>query len=255
MLKTIKGKVIAGTVSVVLLSSAGAAFANSDASSNLQNWYNAKFGEAKVSVIKDAATYSTGNLFWLGTENIGHKRDATSIIGDAKTLAINTSTTNINSESQKHILALNNKKDEILSGIGPQFDVISADATTAMNAAGDVTKALLIADLTRHTEGKGKEALKKVDEDLTSVKTVAVADLQTAINNAKNELTTKLNEEKNLTVTEIKAMIDAKIVELRKDITDSKEKMVEAQKALIATKALEYENAAKKEMEDLVNGI
>ncbi len=40
MLKTIKGKVIAGTVSVVLLSSAGAAFASSNAGAKLQNWYD-----------------------------------------------------------------------------------------------------------------------------------------------------------------------------------------------------------------------
>jgi uncharacterized protein YdbL (DUF1318 family) len=255
MIKTIKGKVVAGTVAVTLFAGAGAAFGYSDAGTNLQNWYKAKFTQNQVAVVGETGIYSGLKLAGLSAENIRHKLDSTTKINNTRNTAILDSTTKINSESQEHINAVNSQRGEIMGGIATQFDQLSENATALMEKAGEETSKLLIADLQRHTDGVGGAAVAKVGGDLATVKTAAVSNLQTAIANAKSDILAELAKEKNLTIKEIKAMIDQKIVELRRLITESKDGMITAQQNLIKEKATELELEATTEMDALVDGI
>ncbi|MEI4770645.1 hypothetical protein WAX74_13500 [Psychrobacillus sp. FJAT-51614] len=255
MIKTLKGKVVAGTVAVTLFAGAGVAFGASDAGTNLQNWYNAKFTKDKIEVSGTAVVYSGAKLFGLGLENIKHKGEVAGQIKQTREQATSNTTSNINSKSVEHIKSINDQKTEILKNIGTQFDELYTDATSLMNKAGEESSKTLIKDLEKYSGNQGSTAIVTVESDLTGIKNTAVSNLQTAITNAKTDLEAKLKTEKDLTISEIKTMVDNKIIEIRNEIVKSRNDMISAQQKLINAKATEIETAAMGEMDALVSGI
>lgn len=255
MLKTIKGKVIAGTVSVTLLAGAGAAFASSNAGQNLQNWYNGQFNSATNSVSSQSYGYVNGKVGELVAEYNGLKSAATTSINGTR----DSSTTRVNnvieSEKQAHIDAINNQKAEISGYMATQFDGLSTYASGLINQAGIDAVTYANTNLGAHASDVGGDAVDKLSTDVVAASEAAVAALETAISTAKGELNAQLALETTATVTEIKGMVDAKIVELRNTITQIKDDLVLAQQNLINAEALKQLNDAKEDLQSVVNGI
>ena len=255
MLKTVKGKVIAGTVTAVLVSGAGVAFGASNAGAKLEAWYDGKFDVASENIERDVAANVQGRINGLVTEYNGVKSAAgTSISGDG-TSAYNTASGNIDTETQEHINAIAAQQLEIEGYMDDQFTALSSFADGLINQAGTAALGYANRDLTSYTGTKGEAARASLTTELGTDTSEAVAELQQAISDAKGDLQGQLNTLEASTTTDIIAAIDAKIIELRGKITDKRDALVAAQKVLIDNKALELETAAKQALQDVVNGI
>ena len=255
MLKTVKGKVIAGTVAVTLFAGAGAAFGASNAGANLKAWYDGQFSNASGQIEEAVASNVEGRINGLVTEYNGLKTGATNSINDTKTEESTTKSKNISDEAQAHIDNINAEKAHIDTYLAGQFDSLRGFANGLINHAGTAALNYANNDLTAHTGTKGTAALGALETDLNTTTTQAKDDLHTAIDNAKNSLQAQLDAEETATTAEIIALIDAKINYLRTEITAKRDALVVVQQGLIKTKAGELEAAAKKSLQDIVDGI
>ncbi|MCZ8537285.1 hypothetical protein M9R32_08845 [Paenisporosarcina quisquiliarum] len=255
MLKTIKGKVIAGTVSVALLSSAGVAFANSSAGDNLENWYENQFGAASSDIVDGVESHVTSNLNGWATEYAGLRAAAGTSIGNDRDAAKELASTNIDNRTQEHIDSINSMQIEIEGYMNGQFAALETAADTLILQAGNAATNYANNDLTGFTGSQGDAARASLITDLGNKQTEAVTALQTAIAEAKADLQGQLDANETATTQAIKDAIDAKIVELRGTITQKRDDLVAAQKVLIDAKALELENAAKAALQTVVDGI
>ncbi len=255
MLKTVKGKVIAGTVAVTLFAGAGAAFGASDAGENFRAWYDGQFRSASNDVKKDVTAYAALKVPGLVNEYNGIKKDAAKEIKDSGDTNAKNSKTDIQNAAQEHIDEVKFSHEEIDGFLKGQFIEISVAAQKAIDDASIEIDKYASNDLSIQSGKNGEDAMKFVDAELGKSKEQAVKDLNEAIAVAKGDLSTKLKNEKNLTTVKIKGMIDQEIKDLRKIITDKKAELVAVQVALIEKKAADLELAAINELNSIVSNI
>jgi hypothetical protein len=255
MLKTIKSKVIAGTVSVVLLSSAGAAFASQDAGDNLKAWFNGQFNASSKQVSDQSYAYVNGKVGSLVNEYNGLKTTATNSINTKAGVTKTSTNTNVKNASDAYISDLNTEKADIDSYLVGEFDALSNFAQTLIDNAGTQAVGYANTNLGKHASDKGAAATTQMTNDINSATTTTKAQLVAAIAAAKGSLQADLNTETALTVTDIKARVDAKISELRTQITGINNGFIATQEANIVAAALILENAAKAELQLVVDGI
>lgn len=255
MFKTVKGKVVAGVVTVGLLSSVGAVFANTDAGAKLQTWYDKQFNGASTVVKGASAAYGLSKVPGLTKEYNTIKTGAGTDINTAKDSKTGEANSSIQNAAQSRIDNVNKQKDAIKANMNAQFAQLFAEAQMAINQAGDSAYAWAQNDLGKYTSDNGAKALAEMDTELTATKKKAVDDLSKAINKAKFELGLQLGVNTVLTTKQINNAIDAKIAELRTKINQTASDLVEAQKALIAQKAADYVTAAETELDTVIDGI
>ncbi|WP_394188344.1 hypothetical protein [Paenisporosarcina quisquiliarum] len=255
MLKTIKGKVIAGTVSVTLLAGAGAAFASSNAGANLKDWYDGQFNTASGNIQSDVATNVQNRINGLASEYNGLKSAAGNSISTDGTTATATASGNIDTAAQEHIDAINAEKVHIQGYMAGQFASLETFADGLINQAGTAAVNYANNDLTNYTGAQGVAARTSLTTALEDDTEDAVAELQQAISAAQGELQGQLNSLEDSTTENIIDAIDAKIEELRLTITAKRDALVAAQKVLIDAKAVELEEAAKAALQAEVDGI
>lgn len=255
MFKTVKGKVIAGTMVFGLVTGAGVAFGATDAGTNLKNWYDGQFGKASTNVAGQVAAYAGGKVDGLAVEYNGLKTDATNSINAKGVAQAGVANENIEKQSREHIDAIKEEQAHINTYLSGQFDSLSNFANGLINQAGDDALQYAKNDLREYTGAAGNAANEKVKTDVKAVTTQAVKDLEDTINGAKQGLQGQLDKETGLTVTEIKGLIDEKIKELRTEITNVKNKLVTDQEKIITMTAKGLQLEAEKAMKALVDGI
>ncbi|MEK5208869.1 hypothetical protein [Psychrobacillus sp. FSL H8-0510] len=256
MLKTVKGKVIAGTVAVTLLAGTGAAFGSSlDAGQKLKAWYDGKFGQSTGEMVSDVEADVTGRINGLATEYEGLKTAATNSINQTKATESTAKSSSIDAEAQAHIDSINAKEAQISGYMATQFDILLGTANILINQAGTTATNYANTDLENHTGTKGTTARNELTEELTAATKTATDELSAEILAAKTALQTQLDNEKSATTAEIKAAIDAKINSLRTSITKKKDDLVVAQQVLITAKAVELEGLAIGELDTIVGNI
>lgn len=255
MIKTLKGKVVAGTVAVTLVAGAGVAFGNSDAGLNLKNWYNAQFKSATGNVTEQVANYGATEAGKALEEYNTIKTNAGDSIGVTGETSTATASGNIEKRSQEHIDSIKAEKAKIETYLAGQFDSLSTFTQGLINDAGKEALNYANKDLTNYTGEAGSAAVEKVNTDVKAATEVAVNDLKETINWAKSDLQAQLDKETDLTVEEIKGMIDAKIVELRGEITKKTNALVKEQQRIITMTAKSLQLAGEAELDNLVSGI
>lgn len=255
MIKTIKGKVIAGTVAVTLFAGAGVAFGASDAGTNLKAWYDGQFKQASADVGVQVATYAGSKVDGLTKEYNGLKTEATNSINKQGEFVTGVAQDNIDEKSREHIDAIKDQKKHIEGYLATQFDSLSTFTNGLIEQAGKDALDYANRDLTAHTGAAGKVAIDKMNTDVKATTAQAVKDLKETIDWAKTDLQAQLDKESDLTVEEIKGLIDAKIIELRKEVTIKRNALVKEQERIITMTAKGLQLAAEAEMEAIVRGI
>jgi hypothetical protein len=254
-MKSVKTKVLSGVVAVGLLSGVGAAFASTDAGTNLQSWYNGKFGQSAKSIQNQTTSYALGKVPALTNEYNGLRTGATNSINGTK----NTSTSNANvaitSAKNEHLDALAGQKLAIQNHLQSQFDGIQQAADTIIGQVGLQAIAYANQDLTKLTGDTGSAALTQLTTDLNKSSDDAVKELNAAIVAAKADLQKELDDATASRIGNIKGIIDRKIDELRNTITAKKNDLVVAQQALITAKAQELQDAAIDDLDAVVANI
>lgn len=255
MIKTVKGKVIAGTMVFGLVTGAGVAFGATDAGTNLKNWYDGQFGKASENVAGQVAAYAGGKVEGLTVEYKGLKTDATNSINEKGVAQAGVANKNIEKLSREHIDAIKDQQAHINTYLSGQFDSLSIFAKGLINQAGDDALKYAKNDLGEYTGAAGNAANEKVKTDVKAVTNEAIKDLEDTINAAKADLQAQLDKETDLTVTEIKGLIDAKINELRTKITKINDGLVAEQVKIITMTAKGLQLEAERAMKALVDGI
>ena len=237
MIKTVKGKVIAGTIAVTLLSGAGVAFGASGAGENLKAWFETQFGIAKNDMETEVTDYANEKKEALNAEFNELKTGATTKINTTEGTARSSANSNIEQELNEHLESIDTKKVELERYMNNQFSRILKDAEQRIFDAG--------------TEASRKA----LNTELSNTTNKAVTDLRTAIENAKSGLQSKLDEKSSDTTDEIKVLIDDRVEEVSVWVTMMTNFMVQEREDLIIARALELENTAIVEMQSLVDGI
>ncbi|MEK5389641.1 hypothetical protein NSQ59_04545 [Margalitia sp. FSL K6-0131] len=255
MLKTVKGKIVAGVVSVGLLSGVGAAFASMDIGKQLQNWYGKTLPLYTNQLSQDVTADVIKKTAGLPAEYDKLKNDTGKAIDDAKGVQTTAAKGEISNALNSRLTALNSEKENIKSDVEARFAKILADAKDAINKAGTVASQMADQDLTNYTSDKGTKARAAMDAELNKQKDQAASDLQKAITLAKSEIQGKLKLSTGGTRQEIGKAIDAKIAELRTLITKKAGELLEKEKQLIAERAAQDVQAAEDALDGVVAGI
>lgn len=255
MIKTVKGKVLAGTLAFGLVAGTGVAFGATDAGTNLKAWYDVQFGKSSTAITEQVATYAGSKVEGLAMEYNGLKTDATNSINEKGEFVAGVASDNIDAMSREHIDAIKEEQAHINTYLAGQFDSLSNFASGLIDGAGKEALAYAERDLGKYTGDAGNTANEKVKTDVNAVTAQAISELEDTINAAKADLQAKLDKETGLTVTEIKGLIDAKISELRTKITTMKNKLVTEQVKIITMTAKGLQLAAEAQMKALVDSI
>lgn len=255
MIKTVKGKVIAGTVAVTLFAGSGVAFGATDAGTKFQTWYNNQFKSEKSLVESDAETKVNDLKTNLETIYKGRQEVASSRITEIKKGQIGEKNESINAQAQEHITLVNSKKAEISSLMKNQFDELLNDANKLIQKTGDQELNKYKKALPEYTKGLGDAAILEIEQELQETTRKAVSKLEAAIIEAQNSLLEDLDTESGLTKDQITAKITAKTAEVRSAIVEQRNELVIKQKELIEKAANKLDKDAEKQLQDIVNGI
>lgn len=255
MMKTVKGKIVTGVVAVGLLSGVGAAFADTNAGQALQNWYDSQFKTSSTSIATSATNHVKGKVGSLTTEYKNLKSSVTSQINGESDSQVTAKTSTINGKKAEYVKQVTDKKTIISDGMEAQFRGIKAYADGLIEKGGKDALNYANRDLTKQAGKDGAAAITNMDTRITAAKDQAKSELDTAITNAKHDLTVQLAGETNKTTQDINNAIDAKIVELRGLINQRVQELVQEQQALIQAQATVDEQAAMDELDGVVQGI
>ncbi|MGE8203441.1 hypothetical protein ACQKP0_02675 [Heyndrickxia sp. NPDC080065] len=255
MLKSVKGKIVTGVVTIGLLSGVGAAFAYTDAGVKLQAWYDAQFKLSSKTVDKEAQDYSISKLMDFDTTYLSLKDSTEKDINEGKDFQINMVNKNINTEKNRQINLLNDKKAKIQAGMDAEFNLLVDKTNKSFNQAFDKVYSLYETKLKKDTDTVGAAAMKEVESELTKSKDAAVKELKDAIAAAKAELQAQLDSKTTVAITDIKAAIDVKTKQISDLLTKKADEFLENQKRYIGDKAQELEKAAIDELNKVVDGI
>ncbi|WP_144510797.1 hypothetical protein [Bacillus sp. FJAT-22090] len=255
MIKTVKGKVIAGTVAVTLFAGSGVAFGASDAGIKIKAWYDVQFGKTSANVETNYQAYQKDKLDGFATEVKDLKENATKKIDEGAAKQIADKSKNINDQKNEHIDAIKGEKAKIEGYMDSQFKTLSDAAKNKINSAADEALNSAEAEMLKHTNTEGAEALAFVQKEIKASTASAVDELKKAIADAKLDLQIELESKSTATVNELKGVIDTKINILIKNINLTTTKLVAGHNRIIMGQAEGLEQIAKKEMKDLVDGI
>ena len=250
-----KSKVVAVAAAFVLVSGASIAFGASDAGSKLKEWYDAQFGQASANIETTTDEYFDNHKAAWDIEFNGMKEVATTKINNSRDTQTSKASTNIGKKLGEHRDAIDNKRAEIERNMNRQFSIIKDEAVEMIRITGNEMSAIAETEMYRHAGVEGGAALESVNTELTATTNQAISDLEEAIENAKATLQEQLNNNQTKSIEEINGLIDKKVDDVRIWATFMTNFAVQQQTDLIEAKAKELEEAAKKAMQDLVDGI
>lgn len=255
MLKTIKGKVIAGVAAVVLISGATAAFGATDSGGKLKEWFEAQFGIAKAEVEGDTDAYFSEGYDGLNDQLEGLKSDATSKINNSADKSTRDSKANIGKAANEHIGSITSKRAELEGYMDSEFAKLVEAADARILKTRNSFSRYADKEMGSHTGTAGVAARDFVDAELKTATTQALSDIQAAIDAAKADLQALLDQKATATTDEIKGLIDTSVAGTSYWITSMTNYMVQEQEELIEAAAGALEKDAKQQMQDLVDGI
>lgn len=248
-LNTVKSKMVAGVAAVTLFSGVGFVAANTDAGGALQGWYNKAFGTASTEMAVDTAKHGASGIGEFTLHSAAETKDAVNAINSTKNEEKKAKTDSINAAKQSHINSVNAKEAEIKGYMEAQFDQLSKKSIDTFNFTSNLAYSGAEFGLTLTANATGASALKVLEKELNAEKAKAVSELDKRIVKAKEDLFQQLQSEKTATIEEIKTAIDAKIAQLKIDITAKKDALVKAHQDKLVAKANEIEAAAKAELD------
>lgn len=254
-MKGIKGKILAGAVSVSILLGSGLVLANTDAGAQLKAWYNAKLQASFTTIYNTLYAYAESLVPGLLEYKNNLKKDAVDAIKTEAQTVITNSNSKIDSALQEHLDSLNAAKEEILNGMESDYTTWKEEkiawAEPQLNQLqSDVQNEINTAITNQYTTSKYE-----VTTQVTATKNSAVASLENAINEAKNAITGEMNTNEANTINDLKTYLDDQVATRKATITEATNTLKAEKIEDIKKEGTIIVEEAKAALDALVSGI
>jgi vacuolar-type H+-ATPase subunit E/Vma4 len=254
-IKSFKGKVAVVGVGIIMLGSAGVAFASTDAGEQLRTWYNGMFDQSVSEIEADTEDYINDQIPGLEAEYEGLKEDAGVDINITRETATGEQLEEIVTAKLEHLGEIDAEQQAILAEIGLQFYNVYLDGYFEILNQADAALNYATTDLTDFTAGEGEAAVQQLTTDINQAKEEAVQELEDAIAAAQEALTTAIDSHQVSTTDNLKSQVNWAIDDLRDNVNVLLEGLVEDQQTLITTTADQLGQDAISALDEVVNGI
>lgn len=254
-LKTIKSKVIAWAVAVVVISGSSVVYANTESGEWLKNWYNGMFNQTVESIDQDVDAYTEAQMPGVMEEYEALKSEAAIDIDLTRELETGKSLEEIVTTKLDHIESLDAEEQEILANIGLEFYNVFLDGYFEIERLESEGLSYATNDLTAYTTDVGEDAVTQLTDDLTTAKNNAVSELEEAIRQAQERLAQELENQEEITTRNLMNQVDWAIEDLRVAVTELLNTLVAEQEAIIVAKAQELEDEAKAAMDEVISSM
>ncbi|MFA1821917.1 hypothetical protein ACDX78_17330 [Virgibacillus oceani] len=254
-LGSLKGKIIAGTLVVGVVSGSSFAFANTDAGENLRAWYDDMFGQSVDTIEADTEAYMDDQVPGLIDEYEALKDEAGVDIDLTRETATGESLDEIVAAKLSHIEAIDEEKAEILAGMQLQYYNVMLDGFFEIETVTGEWLNYATNDLTAFTGDTGEAALNEMTTDINTASDDAVQELEAAIQNAQDELAAAIESNETVTIDNLRSQVDWAIEDLRDEVEALLAGLVEEQQNIIIAAAEDLEEDAINALDDVVSGI
>ncbi|UJL46326.1 hypothetical protein KFZ58_18585 [Virgibacillus sp. NKC19-16] len=254
-LGTMKGKVLAGTMAVGLVAGGGFALANTDAGEQLRAWYDGQFNTAVEEATGEADDYMQGQMPELYEEYEGLKTDATSDINQTRDSETASSEDAIAVARDSHIGDVEATRQELLDEAEQTFYNAFVAGEAEINRITEEWSGYAANELPGYTEVVGNSAVADVNTALDTAKENAVSDLEEAIRQAQEELQSDLDGRSENLAYNLRQQVDFNISDVRDTVTELLDGLVQEQQTIVANAAQLKEDEAKSALDDVVAGI
>ncbi|WP_169502963.1 hypothetical protein [Paenibacillus lemnae] len=250
-----KKKVVAGVVTVGMVASMGTAFAATGAGVQVQNWYTTASGVVKSIVSGNFATY-------YASENDIHNNKVNSSIGqarqdirDAGNAEKSRATDAVNAEVDAYIAQIQGAQAKIEASMPREYDayvsVTNKETNTEVNKTGAANETALNSAIKNH-QGV---YIGRLNEGVAATQDAAVNELNEQIQATKDALSALLASEGENAQGEIEENLRNKLDALQAKLAKVQTAGVNNAKKAITDRGAELEQAAKAELDSIVQGI
>ncbi|GGA79271.1 hypothetical protein [Ornithinibacillus halotolerans] len=254
-LKTVKGKLIAGAVTVGLVSGIGFTFANTDAGGKLSDWYDAAFNNTAASIESQVSEYAEGKIPEIEERMAQNEEYVTENLTVKKNSEARIHKNEINKAKESHLAALESEKQEILDDMGRKFyqEVFLPGLNQIQTAAAEGLEQATTS-LTGFTNEKSEEVIGDLTNQLNTARDNAVAELEAAIEEAQAEIRAALESQEESSVYSLTQRVNLAVSDLKQSMNDISKALVQEQFALIEATAEQLTNDAKDALDNVVAG-
>ncbi|MBD7945407.1 hypothetical protein H9650_14870 [Psychrobacillus sp. Sa2BUA9] len=255
LLKSVKGKVMVGTIAVTLFAGAGAAFGASDAGTKLGGWFTGQFNQSKADLSTNVNGYVGTKVAETLPKYNAMKAGTTTTIENERKTSTATANANIDKDLKEHKDALEKKKTELVTYTNTEFNKIFEAEKKKLHDLGVEAARQAQADMDKHTSEKGQVALATLNTELQATTDRAIDDLEAAIEAAKTNLQGNLNRNVEVKTADLKKIVDQEVKDFLLWAQGMANFSAQEQTDLIEAAAKKFEQDAKADMAALVDGI
>lgn len=254
-LGSLKGKIIAGTLVIGVVSGSSFAFANTDAGESLRAWYDNMFGQSVETIEADTEAYIDDQVPSLFDEYEALKDEAGVDIDLTRETETGESIAEILAAKTSHLDSLDGELEQILEEMGLEYNEVFIAGYMEILDLQTGAFDYATNDLTAFTGEAGEAAVAEMTNDLNQARDGAVEELEAAIQNAQDILAEAINEQEEITTRNLKNQVDWTIEDLRDEVETLLSGLVEQQKNIIIAAAEDLEEDAINALDDVVSGI
>jgi|SRR5699024_2408531 len=252
-LKTTKGKVVAIITAILLISTAGVAFASSNAGDMLSDWYEGAFGKKTADVLAQAEVYEEEAGADFEEDYANRKDQKAGQIDRKRERTTNSSIENINEAKESHLDDLDEAQADILEKMGLDFYNVYMDAWLEIQDRAAEAETLVKEDMEQFATNEGEAAIAQLSVDLSQAKEDAVSELEDAIEEAKGVIREELDKKGDNLEDNLNGQVDHEIEKLKRVVSETLYDLAKEQETLIEEAAADLEQEAKDAMDDVFN--
>lgn len=250
-LKTTKGKVVAIFTAILLVSTAGVAFAGSNAGGMLSDWYEAAFAKTTDDAMNEAEAHEEEAAADFEEDYANRKDQKAGQIDRKRDRTTDSSIDNINEAKEGHMDDLDEAQAEILEKMGQDFYNVYMDAWLEIQERAAEAETLVNEDMDQFASEEGEAAIAQLSDDLGEAKEDAVSELEDAIEEAKGVITVELEDRGDNLEENLNGLVDHEIEKLKRIVSDTLYDLTKEQEELIDEAATELEEEAKDAMDEV----
>jgi len=255
-MNNLRKKIVSAAVAASLLGGSLVAFAGTDAGEQLKAWYNAQFTQSTNSIVSTLTnyfntTYKQNLLSWFNSL----KSSSVSAITNHASTTLTNSTNTINNYANTYIGQINTAKQNILDNMATDYSKFEEGKKTWGTAEMNKEQEKRQGEINTAVTNEFNTQKTSLENSLNTTKESAVSSLESAIKNAKDAIIAEIATNEATTTTNLKNFLDTQISTRKTQMETTSQELVNAKMVAITEAANDIVDAAKAELDALIQGI